>query len=135
MNIFCIFVKLSCLIAVATTNNIEPRGNGKIQESAADCALSLAVQYFEKGSIIAIVTSGLRTVTNFNLTKTTYNLISDKIMQAMQWSIMIKNSSSHGDNGVIQRVADQFDYVLGFSLFSFSFRCRPLKKSTITLFL
>lgn len=92
-----------CFIAFTTSSssNIEPKGNAKIQDSAADCALSMALKYFEEGSIIAIVKSGLHTVTNFNLTRNTYNLISDKIMEEMRWSIMIKKSISHGEYEVL----------------------------------
>lgn len=106
MSLQILLFKSGCL------NKIEPKGNSAIQESASNCVLYIANEHFEDGSIIAIVQSGLQTITNLNLTRTTYNMILDKLMLTNRWTIVIKKSVTYVESETALSIEKIHNYIL-----------------------
>lgn len=61
-----------------------------VQESASDCVLALANNYFDLYSIMALVKSNRQYQTNFTLGISTEDLIMQKLVNTGSWSMMMK---------------------------------------------
>lgn len=62
----------------------------KVQESGASCVNLIAENFFAPSSTICIVTSGFTNLTNFQIAKTTDQLITHKLMMQSKWNMMTK---------------------------------------------
>ena len=88
-------VLLVVVIRCVAPSQIEPKANSAMEGFVTRCAIQVAQSHFPMGSIISIVKSGMQNVSNANITKATYNLIVDKMMQQMRWTIMVKNTFTY----------------------------------------
>lgn len=63
------------------------------QESSSNCVMKIARKYFEMGSIVCIVTSGLKNVLNKHTGISTDVIILNKMMGELQWNLMTKEAT------------------------------------------
>lgn len=96
--IFVYATILTFLFAVKTVNSGLTKFDEQIfnmQNAISKCVVQIADTYFERGSIIGIVTAGLKASTNKKLAINTNNLIIAELMHEMQWNLLFKQAKSY----------------------------------------
>lgn len=70
----------------------------EMQQSIAECVLSIAKTYFFEGSIVGIVSDGIKKMTNKKFAVNTNNLIIGKILKEMRWNVLFKRAKTYREH-------------------------------------
>lgn len=74
----------------------------KMQESLAQCILTIVEKNFDRGSIIGVATAGLKQTTYKQLAINTNNLIVEKLMNELKWNVLIKSAKTYQNDEMVR---------------------------------
>lgn len=85
----------------------------KVQESGSNCVLKIIENFFPEGSIVCVISSGLKNAVNKNSSITTEQIILQQLMYQSRWTIMMKI----GSDSVAPRDANAIEKVHNYIMF------------------
>lgn len=93
--LFVAIITLICIEGTTSAVEVLKTNTVEMQHSIARCILHIAKGHFFPGSIIGVVSAGLKTDTNRFLPINTNNIIIGKLMDEMRWNMLFKRAKTY----------------------------------------